>query len=146
MSTRGHALDTETTRNLVAKLYDAYASGDGATVEALIHDDIDWAIYGPVEVFPFAGPRRGKAAVMETLGAIASRYELKRYHPEVILADGNRAASMSNVAFVQRATGRVLSFRNAHFIRVEGERIIEFRELLDSFDVTQQALGRWLRV
>ena len=26
---------------------------------------VDWVIYGPIELFPFLGARRGKAAVLE---------------------------------------------------------------------------------
>jgi len=46
----------------VRELYDAYARRDFDCVAALIHDDIDWVIYQPVGVFPFAGARSGRAA------------------------------------------------------------------------------------
>jgi hypothetical protein len=36
-----------------------YERRDFERVAALIHDDIDWVIYTPMSVFPFAGPRRG---------------------------------------------------------------------------------------
>jgi ketosteroid isomerase-like protein len=136
----------EETRARVRDLYAAYARGDDARVAMMIDDDIDWAIYGPVQVFSFAGPRRGKAAVLETLSGIAREYALERYQPEVIVVDGERAAVMSNVAFIQRSTGRTLSFRNANFLRFRDGRIVEFREFIDTFDVVEQALGRWLVV
>ncbi len=41
------------------ELYDAYERGDFQRVAAPIHDDVDWVIYAPLSVFPFAGPRRG---------------------------------------------------------------------------------------
>ena len=31
-------------------------------LEALIDEEVDWAIYGPIDMFPFFGARRGKAA------------------------------------------------------------------------------------
>jgi hypothetical protein len=43
-----------------------------------VHDDIDWCIHGPARVFPFEGPRRGKAQVMEVLATIGSQYQLQR--------------------------------------------------------------------
>jgi ketosteroid isomerase-like protein len=55
-----------------------------------------------------------------------------------------RAAVMSNVAFVQRSTSRMLSFRTANFLRFRDGRLVEFREFWDVFDVVEQALGRWL--
>ena len=33
----------------------------------LIDDDVDWAIYGPIDMFPFLGARQGKAAVLERM-------------------------------------------------------------------------------
>ena len=52
------------TRATVRELYDAYGRRDFERVAAIIHDDIDWVIYAPMSVFPFAGPRRGRAAVL----------------------------------------------------------------------------------
>jgi ketosteroid isomerase-like protein len=70
------------TRASVNALYEAYRKGDAERVSALIHDDIDWMIHGPVQVFPFEGPRRGKAAVLEVLGAIGHNYSLENHtHP-----------------------------------------------------------------
>jgi ketosteroid isomerase-like protein len=134
----------EDTRALVRALYTAYAAGDRARVAALIDDDIDWIIYGPVQVFAFVGARHGKTAVLEALTAIAADYAVDRYQPEVIVVEGDRAAVMSNVAFVQRSTGRTLSFRLANFLRFRAGRVVEFREFADMFDVTEQALGRYL--
>jgi ketosteroid isomerase-like protein len=134
----------EDTRALVRDLYTAYAGGDRARVADIIDDDVDWIIYGPVQVFDFVGARHGKTAVLEALAALAADYAVERYEPEVILVDGERAAVMSNVAFVQRATGRTLSFRIANFLRFRSGRLVEFREFSDTFDVTEQALGRYL--
>jgi ketosteroid isomerase-like protein len=134
----------EDTRALVRDLYAAYAGGERARVADLIDDDIDWIIYGPVLVFGFVGARHGKTAVLEALAALAADYAVERYQPEIIVVDGDRAAVMSNCAFVQRATGRTLSFRLANFLRFRAGRLVEFREFSDTFDVTEQALGRYL--
>ncbi len=137
---------SEDTRATVVELYDAYERRDVDRIAALIHDDIDWVIYAPVSVFPFAGPRQGRAAVLQTLGAIAEEYALQSYKREIMIVDGDRAAVMSDVNFTQRATGRTLRFRVANFLRVRDGRLIEFREFVNSFDVVEQALGRELRL
>jgi len=134
------------TRAAVVALYEAYAARDLDRFAALVHDDIEWIIYGPVQVFPFQGPRRGKAQVLDVLGAIGKDYALERYVPEIIVVDGERAAVMSNAAFVQRATNRTLSMRLADFLRFQDGRLIEFREFTDTFDAVEQALGKWLEV
>lgn len=134
------------TRDAVNALYEAYASRDFDRVAAMIHDDIAWIIYGPVQVFPFQGPRHGKQQVLDVLGAIAKDYEVERYVPDVVIAEGDRAAVLSDAAFKQRATGRTLSIRVADFIRFRDGKVIEFREFTDTFDAVEQALGKWLDV
>lgn len=136
----------DATRTLVHDLYDAYGRGDGERLAPMIADDIDWIIYGPVQVFPFVGPRHGKTEVLETLAAIAKDYAIERYETDIVIADGDRAAVMSHVAFSQRSTGRTLSFRNANFLRFTDGRLVEFREFFDSFDAAEQALGHWIDV
>jgi ketosteroid isomerase-like protein len=128
------------------RLYDAYSRGDAEAVAALIHDDIDWVVYNPVRIFAFSGPRRGKAQVLEVLGQIASDYALQSYVPEIIVAEGDRAAVLSSAAFLQRSTNRVLRLRLVNFLRFQDEKIIEFREFSDTFDTVEQALGRWIEV
>lgn len=134
------------TRALVRDLYDAYERRDFVRVAAFIHDDIDWIIYGPVSVFPFFGPRRGRAAVLAVLAGIAEVFSLERYTREIVLVDGDRAAVMADVSFMQRATGRTLRFRVANFLRFAGGRVIEFREFANTFDVVEQVLGHELNI
>ncbi len=134
------------TRETVRDLYDAYARRDFERIAALLHDDIDWMIYAPVPVFPFAGPRRGRAAVLQAMGGIAEQYAVESYTPEIVLVDGDRAAVVSDASFRQRATERILRFRVANFLRFEDGQLIEFREFLNSFDAVEQALGRSLKL
>jgi ketosteroid isomerase-like protein len=140
------ALAVTTTRAAVTELYDAYARRDFERFAAIIDDDIDWIIYGPVQVFPFAGQRRGRIAVLEALGGIAQDYLLERYEPRIIIVEGDRAAVMSDVAFQQRSTGRTVSTQLANFLRFRNGKLIEFREFANSFDLVEQALGRWIEV
>jgi ketosteroid isomerase-like protein len=133
------------TRAIVRELYDAYERRDFERVAKLIHDDIDWIIYGPITVFPFAGARHGRTAVLQVLTEIANVYHLESYTPETVIIEDERAAVVSDVSFRQRATGRVLRFRVANFMRLKNGLLIEFREFTNSFDVVEQALGRELK-
>lgn len=135
-----------TTRAAVTELYTAYANRNFERVAELIHEDIDWIIYGPVQIFPFAGQRNGRNAVLEALGGIAREFALERYEPQVVIVEGDRAAVISDVAFKQRSTGRVLSMRLANFLRFRDGRVIEFREFANTFDLVEQALGHWIEV
>ena len=134
------------TRETVQRLYDAYARRDFDQIAAALHDDIDWVIYSPVSVFPFAGQRQGRAAVLQAMAGIAEQYVLESYKNEITIVDGDRAAVMSDVSFTQRATLRILRFRVANFLRFQDGKLIEFREFANSFDVVEQAPGRELDI
>jgi ketosteroid isomerase-like protein len=137
--------DSET-RATVEALYDAYGRRDPGRVAALRHENIDWVIFGPVGIFPFAGPRHGAAAVLDALATIAKAFQLESYVPEIVIVEGDRAAVMADVSYKQRATGRTLRIRVADFLRVRDGRVIEFREFFNSFDMVEQALGREIEV
>src|SRR5271166_2688517 len=104
-------------RERVDALYDAYGRRDFERVASYIHPDIDWVIYAPVSVFPFAGPRHGRAAVLTAMAGVAEAYVIENYKPEVVIVEGERAAIVSDVGFTQRATKRLLRFRVANFLR-----------------------------
>jgi len=129
------------TRATVEDVYDAYGRRDMERVAALLHDDIDWVIYGPIEVFPFVGMRRGRKAVLEAIVTLFELFSLESHQREIMIVEGDRAAIMSDVGFKQRATGRTLRFRVANFMRFQDGRLIEFREFADSFDLVEQAIG-----
>ena len=131
-----------TTRAAVSDLYAAYSARNFQRVAEIIDEDIDWIIYAPVKVFPFAGQRRGRTAVLEAMGGIAKDFALARYEPRIVIVEGDRAAVMSEVDFRQRSTGRMLSMQLANFLRFRDGRLIEFREYANTFDLAEQALGR----
>ena len=132
------------TRELVGAMYAAYGRSDFETVAALLHPDIDWMIYSPMTVFPFAGHRRGRVEVLKAMAGIAESYRLDSYVTEWIIVDGDSAALMSDAGFVQRATNRSLRFRLADFLRFKDGQLVGFREFANTFDVVEQALGREL--
>ena len=134
------------TREAVAELYASYARRDFEKVAAAIHPDIDWIIFSPVSVFPFAGPRRGRAAVLQAMAGIAEAFVLESYNREIIIVEGDRASVMSDIAYRQRSTNRLLRFRVANFLRFQDGQLIEFREFANSFDIVEQALGRELKI
>lgn len=41
-------------------------------IEALIDEDVEWALYGPIDMFPFLGARQGKDAVLDVIRQFAA--------------------------------------------------------------------------
>jgi hypothetical protein len=63
-------------------------------LEAMLDDDVEWAIYGPIDMFPFLGSRRGKAAVLDVCRQIADNIRVHRFDRESIMLGVDSASSM----------------------------------------------------
>jgi ketosteroid isomerase-like protein len=111
-------------------------------LEPLIDEDVDWAIYGPVDMFPFFGARRGKEAVLEVVRQIADNVRVHRFDRESILLGVESAASMLRYSLTMLDANRPISLRLAHFAQFKAGRLTNIRILVDTFDLVEQALGR----
>jgi ketosteroid isomerase-like protein len=111
-------------------------------LDALIDDEVDWAIYGPIDMFPFFGARRGKAAVLEVIGQIADNIRVHRFDRESIMLGVESAASMMRYSLTALDANKPISLRLAQFAQFKAGRLINIRVLVDTFDLVEQALGR----
>lgn len=139
-------METDATRAVMDALLAAFKGGDSERLAALYHDDVDWLFHCPSSVFPFAGRRRGKAEVFQGFALFYRDYKLVGYDVLLKLVDGDRAALMSDVHSVQRATGRTMRSRIGGFHRFQDGKLIEYRGFTDSFDAVEQILGRELQI
>lgn len=110
-------------------------------VEDLIDDDVDWAIYGPIDMFPFLGARRGKAAVLEVLRQIADNIRVRRFDRETIMLGADSAASMLRYSLTALDSDKPISLRIAHFAQFKAGKLASIRILVDTFDLVEQALA-----
>jgi ketosteroid isomerase-like protein len=113
-----------------------------ADIEDLIDDDVDWAIYGPIDMFPFLGARRGRAAVIEVIRQIADNVRVHRFDRETIMLGVDSAASMLRYSLTALDSNKPISLRIAHFAQFREGRLSSIRVLVDTFDLVEQALGR----
>jgi ketosteroid isomerase-like protein len=111
-------------------------------LEALIDEDVDWAIYGPIDMFAFFGARRGKAAVLEVIRQIADNVRVHRFDRESIMLGVDSAASMMRYSLTSLDSDKPISLRLAHFAQFRAGRLRSIRVLVDTFDLVEQALGR----
>ncbi|SHL21897.1 Ketosteroid isomerase-related protein [Bradyrhizobium lablabi] len=111
-------------------------------IEALIDDDVDWAIYGPIDMFPFLGARRGKEAVLEVIRQIADNIRVRRFDRETILLGVDSASSMLRYSLTMLDSSKPISLRLAHFAQFKAGRLLSMKVLVDTFDLVEQALGR----
>jgi len=134
---------TETSiRPRVEAFYQASTDRDIARIAAMLDDDVDWLVQGPVDVFSFFGQRHGKAAVLDSYSEVAQQLDVTGYVLEALLVDGDRAAALIRLTSIVRATGKVMSVRTSQFSRFRDGKIVEMRGVLDSFDMVEQTIGR----
>jgi len=131
-----------TTRTAAEAFYKASAERDIARCIALIDDDVDWFVQGPVDIFSFLGHRRGKAAVLQGYRDMAQRLEFIGYQVEKLLVDGDHAAALIRLSSIVRATGNVMAIRTSQFSRFASGKIVEMHAVVDTFDMVEQTLGR----
>ena len=111
-------------------------------IDTLIDEDVDWAIYGPIDMFPFLGARRGKAAVMDVIRQIADNFRVHRFDRETVMLGVDSASSMLRYSLTSLETNKPISLRIAHFAQFRQGRLRSIRVLLDTFDLVEQALGQ----
>src|ERR1700676_2963514 len=92
-------------------------------LEALIDDDVDWAIYGPIDMFPFLGARRGKEAVLEVIRQIAENIRVHRFDRETVMLGVDSAASMLRYSLTLLDSSKPISMRLAHFAQFRAGRL-----------------------
>jgi len=134
-------------REVVEGFYRALAVRDMATLAGYLDDDVVWTISGPVDILPFCGQRVGKTVVMTMLDRdIPALLTSRRFIANAMLVDGDRAAVLGKLTATKREGGRAISYRIAHFIRFQDDKVVEYTSIIDSFDAVEQMLGRQLDV
>jgi ketosteroid isomerase-like protein len=115
---------------------------DAAEIAQTLHDDVDWAIFGPIDMFPYLGARQGKEAAVAAIKQIADNFRLYKFKQEdVVLGDGS-ASALLRCSLNANDDDRPISVRIATFMRFREGKLMSLRAVIDTFDLVEQALGR----
>jgi len=129
-------------RAVVDAFYRAYISRDPEQIGALLDEDVEWHVAGPVEVMQVCGYWRGKAAVIDRFARLVPQIiEFKSLEIECLLVDGDSSALFGRIACVHRPTGRSICHRVAHIVRYRDGKVVYFRVINDSLDAAEQFVG-----
>jgi ketosteroid isomerase-like protein len=120
---------------------DALENRSTEHIAALLDDDIDWAIFGPIDMFPFLGARQGKEAVIEVLTRIADNFRLNKFDREITVLAEDSASTLVKCSFTANDNDKPISLRVANFFRFNEGRLAKMRTLMDTFDLVEQVLG-----
>jgi ketosteroid isomerase-like protein len=110
-------------------------------IAALLDEDVEWAIYGPIDLFSFFGARHGRAAALDVIRQIAENFHVRRFDRESIMLGVDSAASMMRYSMTALESGKPISVRIAHFAQFRGGVLTRLRVLVDSFDLVEQSVG-----
>lgn len=115
-------------------------------IEALLDEEVDWTIYGPIDMFPFLGTRYGKRAVLDVIREISDNVQIRRFERDTTMLGVDSAASMLRGSLTARQSDKSISLRVAQFAQFKAGRLISMRVLVDTFDLVEQALGRQIHL
>jgi ketosteroid isomerase-like protein len=118
------------------------ASKDVADIAPDLHDEIDWAIFGPIDMFPYLGSRQGKEAALDSISQIADNFRLHKIKQEDVVLGADQASALLRCSLNSNDTNRPISVRIAAFLRFRDGKLASLRAVIDTFDLVEQALGR----
>jgi ketosteroid isomerase-like protein len=123
-------------------LYRAINERQPDELAAIIDDNVEWAVFGPIDMFPFLGARHGKTAVLDVCKQIADNVRVHRFERESMMLGDDSGAAMMRFSLTALDSNRPISLRLAQFAQFKAGRLINMRVVVDTFDLVEQALGR----
>jgi ketosteroid isomerase-like protein len=141
-NTGGKKMVESLQRQRVLNFLDAFYAGDVEGALARCSDDVDFFANAPVDILPHLGHRHGKAEVGAMWRTVHARYSNMRYEMPIIVAEGDKVAVNIRVFFRKSSNNRIVQFDIAAFYTLRDGRIVQIREIMDTFDLVQQVLER----
>lgn len=113
-----------------------------AEIAPWFDEDVDWAIYGPIDMFPYLGARQGREAALDAITQIADNFRLQKVKQEEVLLGDQSASLLLRCSLSSNDDNRPISLRIATFLRFKDGKVASMRAVIDTFDLVEQALGR----
>ena len=132
---------TETTRAIVAKLYDCFRADEWDGLAVMLDDDIDWSIEMSGELMPFCGPRRSPQQVVEALKGLKSALEHVKYEQVFTIIEGERASVYLRAIVRDRQSGRATAIDLCDLLQIKEGKLVWYREFLDTLSAAEQMAG-----
>ena len=125
-------VDDSSPKRVVERLYAAFNSGDIPSIRKLIAPDATWIQYGPKEILPFAGMRRGPDGVMSFFADVDRALENPRPGVREFIVAGDKVAVPGTEESTVRSTGIRYHVNNLHLFTVRNGKVVSFEEFIDS--------------
>jgi hypothetical protein len=129
-------------RQRVLNLLDEFYAGDIEGALSRCSDEVEFFANAPIDILPHMGHHHGKAELRQMWQTIHSRYSNMRHEVPTIVADSDKVAAIIRVFFRKRGSDRIVQFDLAVFYTLRDGRVVQIREIMDTFDLVQQVLER----
>jgi ketosteroid isomerase-like protein len=129
-------------RQRVLNLLDEFYAGDIEGALSRCCDEVEFIANAPIDILPHMGHHHGKDELRQMWTIIHSRYSSMRYEVPTIIAEGDKVAAILRVFFRKRRNDRIVQFDLAVFYTLRDGRVVQIREIIDTFDLVQQVLER----
>ena len=136
------AAEGAVSRETVKAFYDAYISRDPQRIGAMVTDDVEWHVAGPVSVVQICGTWHGREAVIERFATyIPTIIAFQALEIEKLLVDDDSSAMFGRIISRHCQSGRIISHRVSHLVRYRDGKAASFRCINDSLDIAEQFIG-----
>ncbi len=131
-------------RDRIREIYNAYLEGHFEfLLDEVVHDEIEFVSDAPTHAFPYFARRKGKVALLAAWKAFRVDYEFLSYVPLIVVTENADAVVVVVKMKVKAlATNRAMELIVADFLRFRDDRVIEFRQFMNSLDATELWLAR----
>jgi ketosteroid isomerase-like protein len=134
----------ELNRRRVLETLEAFHAGDIERALSFCSDDVDFFSNAPIDILPHLGHHHSKDDVRQMWQTVHERYSGMRGETQFIAAEDDRVAVHVRAFFVKRRNDRIVQFDIAVFFTLANGKIVKIREIIGTFDLIQQVVGRGL--
>lgn len=118
---------------IIEKLYEAFRHGDLPSIQSLLDENVDWLFVGPSEELPWAGPRHGRAATIESFFRIAAeKLEVLEFGSRELMEFDDKVLSLGHERMRVKATGKIFETDWIHLFTLANGKIVRLREFSDT--------------
>lgn len=120
---------------IVQEGYAAFGSGDVDAALSTYADDIDWAMPGSPDIFPYAGKRRGLEQVAQFYSTFAETEEVEQMELQDFISQSDKVLVFGHYRGRVKSTRRSYTKDFVHVVTLRNGKVINFREYVASDDM-----------
>lgn len=120
---------------IVQEGYAAFGSGDVDAALSTYADDIDWAMPGSPDIFPYAGKRHGLEQVAQFYSTFAETEEVEQMELQDFISQSDKVLVFGHYRGRVKSTRRSYTKDFVHVVTLRNGKVINFREYVASDDM-----------